>query len=57
LVLSLHSGNNFTSSRAPNSKRVLPVFWKTYCLDLFPYRSPLAPIARGFSLFYNESAA
>ena len=32
-----------------SSKSLLP--------DILPYRSPLAPLARGFSLFYNESVA
>ena len=29
-------------------ERALPVSSKAYCLAIFPYRSPLAPLARGF---------
>jgi hypothetical protein len=47
-LLGIDSGNNVTSSRVPNSKRVPPVSCKTFCLDILPYQSPLAPIARGF---------
>ena len=43
-----YANNKFVSSKALDSKRVLPVFSKAYCLFISPIQRPRRPIARGF---------
>src|SRR5271157_1945763 len=43
-----YADNSFFRSRDADIEHAPPVSWKTYCPDILPYRSPLAPLARGF---------
>jgi hypothetical protein len=54
-LLGIDSGNNFTSSRAPNSKRVLPVsFQGVLSGDIPLFNAPSAPSLGAFAFEREE---